>query len=115
MDLNPASVGHTLIIPREHWENIYDIPKELLADLIAVVKRVSAAVKKSVGADGICVLQLNGRAAGQTVMHFHFHVVPRFRGDIVSKSLGAMVGHQRLEKQEGRDMDETALKIQENL
>jgi histidine triad (HIT) family protein len=115
MDLNPANVGHTLVVPREHWENIYEVPENVLADLFSVVKRVSAAVKKTVGAEGISVLQLNGRAAGQSVMHFHVHVIPRFRGDPLSKAIGVMVGHQGFEKPERRNLDETARKIQENL
>jgi len=115
MDLNPANVGHTLVVPREHWENIYDVPEDVLADLFSVVKRVSAAVKKTVGAEGISVLQLNGRAAGQTVMHLHVHVIPRFREDVLSRALGTMIGHQRFEKPERRNLDETARKIQENL
>jgi len=115
MDLNPANVGHTLVVPREHWENIYEVPENVLADLFSVVKRVSAAVKKTVGAEGISVLQLNGRAAGQVVMHFHVHVMPRFSGDAVSKALGAMMGHHGLKKPERRDLDETARKIRENL
>jgi len=115
MDLNPASIGHTLVVPREHWENIYEIPETVLADIFSVVKRVSAAVKKTVGAEGISILQLNGRAAGQAVMHFHVHVIPRFRGDPLSKAVDAMVAHQGFEKPKRRDLDEMAQKIRENL
>ena len=115
MDLNPANIGHVLVVPREHWENIYEIPENVLADMFSVVKTVSTAVKKTVGAEGISILQLNGRAAGQSVMHFHDHVIPRFRGDPLSKAIGAMVGHQGFEKPERRDLDETARKIRENL
>jgi len=100
MDLNPANIGHILVIPKEHWENIYKVPENVLAGMFSVVKRVSAAV---------------GRAAGQSVMHFHVHVIPRFRGDPLSKAIGAMVGHQGFEKPERRDLDETARKIRENL
>ena len=115
MDLTPANVGHTLVVPRDHWENIYEIPEKILVDLAAVVKRVSVAVKKSVGADGVSILQLNGRAAGQTVMHFHFHVIPRFRCDSISKALGPMIGHHSFSSTERRAMDKTAKKILENL
>jgi len=115
MDLNPANVGHILVVPKEHWENIYKVPEKVLAEMITVVKRVSAAVKKTVGAEGISVLQLNGMVAGQSVMHIHFHVIPRFRGDPLSKAIGVMVGHQGFEKPERRDLDETARKIRENL
>ena len=104
MDLNPANDGHALVVPREHWENIYEIPEKTLAEMAPVIKRVSVAVKETVGADGISVLQLNGRAAGQMVMHFHVHVIPRFRGDIISKALGAMIGHKGLKMPERREL-----------
>ena len=115
MDLNPANVGHILVVPKEHWENIYEAPEKVLADLFSVVKRVSAAVKKTVGAEGISILQLNGRAAGQSVMHFHVHIIPRFRGDPITTDIGAMIGHQGFEKPERRDLDEIAKKIRGNL
>ena len=115
MDLNPANVGHTLVVTKEHWENIYEVPEIVLAEIAAVVKKVSGAVKKTVGAEGISILQLNGRAAGQSVMHFHVHVIPRFRGDPISTAIGAMVGHQGHKKQGRRDLDEIAKKIRENL
>ena len=115
MDLNPANVGHILVVPKEHWENIYEAPEDVLADLFSVVKKVSAAVKKTVGAEGISILQLNGRAAGQSVMHFHVHIIPRFRGDPISTAIGAMIGHQGFEKPERRDLDEIAKKIRGNL
>jgi histidine triad (HIT) family protein len=109
MDLNPANVGHTLVIPREHWENIYDVPEKTLAEMAAVVKRVSVAVKKTVGADGIKIIQLNGRAAGQLVMHIHIHVIPT-----ISKS-GVMMGYRGRITPERRDLDENAKKIRKNL
>jgi len=115
MDLHPANVGHTLVIPREHWENIYDIPEKVLTDLFAVVKRISVAVKKTVDAEGISVLQFNERAAGQSVRHFHVHVIPRFRGDTISKFIGAMLGPVGFQKAERQDLDEIARKIKENL
>jgi len=115
MDLHPANVGHTLVVSKEHWETIYDIPQKVLSDLFAVVKRISVAVKKAVGAEGVTILQFNGRAAGQSVMHFHVHVIPRFRGDAISKLIGAMFGHMGLEKAARKDLDEIAKNIKENL
>ena len=115
MDLHPANVGHTLVVPKEHWETIYDIPEKVLADLFAVVKRVSVAVKKAVGAEGISILQFNERAAGQSVRHFHVHIIPRFRGDAISKFIGAMLRPVGFEKVEREDLDEIAEKIKENL
>jgi len=114
MDLHPANVGHTLVVPKEHWETIYDIPEKVLADLFAVVKRVSVAVKKTVGAEGISILQFNEGAAGQSVRHFHVHVIPRFRGDTISKFVGAMLMPMGFEKAERQNLDEIAKKIKEN-
>ncbi|KPV62871.1 MAG: purine nucleoside phosphoramidase [Candidatus Bathyarchaeota archaeon BA2] len=115
MDLHPANVGHTLVIPKEHWETIYDISEKVLSNLFAVVKRISVAVKKAVGAEGVSILQFNGRVAGQSVMHFHVHVIPRFRGDVMSKLMGAMLGPTGFEKAERKDLDKIARKIRRNL
>jgi histidine triad (HIT) family protein len=114
MDLHPTNVGHTLVIPREHWETIYDIPEKLLANLFSVVKKVSVAVKKSVDAKGISILQSNERDAGQSVRHFHVHIIPRFRGDAISKFIGAMLG-LGFEKAERQKLDEIAEEIKQNL
>jgi len=115
MDLHPANIGHTLVVPRKHWETIYEVPEKALADLFAVVKRVSVAVKKAVDAEGISILQFNERAAGQSVRHFHVHVIPRFRGDTISKFIGTMLGPIGFKKAEKMDLDEIAKKIKENL
>jgi histidine triad (HIT) family protein len=109
MDLNPARAGHTLVAPREHWENIYEVPEELLAELAAAVKRVCVAVKKTVDADGIKVIQLNGGAAGQVVMHLHVHVIPAF-----SKPESAAEHRGRLTP-EREELDEMARRIRQNL
>ena len=109
MDLNPIDVGHTLVVPRQHWENIYDVPEETLTKLITVVKRICVAVKKTVDADGIRVIQLNGRAAGQVVFHLHFHVIP------VSSKSGVPMGHHGRLASERAELDEAAQKIRENL
>jgi histidine triad (HIT) family protein len=109
MDLSPASFGHTLVVTREHYENIYEVPEKLLAEMAAVVKRVCVAVKKTVNADGIKVIQLNGVAAGQVVMHLHIHVIPT-----VSKA-GTVRGHRGRLTPERNELDETARKIRENL
>ena len=109
LDINPVSIGHTLIIPQEHWENIYETPEQTLAEMIAVVKRISVAIKKTVGADGIKVIQLNGKAAGQVVMHIHIHVIPIISNDRI------VIGHRERVSLERIDLDDTANKIKENL
>ncbi len=72
----PVNEGHTLVVPKKHYENIYDIPEEEIAYLFKVVKRVAHAVRDAMAAEGIRVVQNNGWAAGQVVFHFHVHVIP---------------------------------------
>lgn len=76
MDIMPQVDGHTLVIPKMKAETVFDLPDDAAADLICKVKHVAAAVKKGLNADGIRLVQFNGSAAGQTVPHIHFHVLP---------------------------------------
>ena len=78
LDINPFSKGHTLVIPKAHSEGLLDTPCETLAELVKRVKKVASRIKSALGADGFNTLQNNGEAAGQTVKHIHFHIVPRF-------------------------------------
>jgi histidine triad (HIT) family protein len=80
MDVMPQADGHTLVIPKAPAENILDVPPAVLAATILTTQRVARAVKKAFAAPGILVAQLNGSAAGQSVFHIHFHVVPRHTG-----------------------------------
>jgi histidine triad (HIT) family protein len=80
MDVMPQSEGHTLVIPKWAAANLFDLPQESLAATILTTQRVARAVKKAFEAPGIMIAQLNGREAGQSVFHIHFHVVPRFEG-----------------------------------
>lgn len=81
MDIGPVVKGHLLVIPKAHYANLTETPPEVLAQLIAVVQKTAAAQKKALNADGINIMQSNGRAAGQVVDHIHFHVIPRFSSD----------------------------------
>jgi histidine triad (HIT) family protein len=76
MSIQPINIGHTLVVPKKHYENIYEIPEEEVAYLYRIVKKVSTAVHRAVGAEGIRILQNNGEAAGQVIFHFHVHVIP---------------------------------------
>ena len=80
MDIMPQAEGHTLVIPKEPAENIFDLSPDGAAALIRTTKRVAAAVRKVTGAPGVMLAQLNGQAAGQTVFHIHFHIIPRSGG-----------------------------------
>ena len=80
MDIMPAVEGHTLVIPKEPGETIFDISPQAAARLIEATQIVAAAVKKGLGVPGIMLAQLNGAASGQTIPHVHFHVLPRKLG-----------------------------------
>ena len=80
LDIRPLNMGHTLVIPKAHYVDIFDIPQNLLSQVHKVAKLVSFAVKKATSADGISIIQQNGKAAGQDIFHLHVHVVPRFEG-----------------------------------
>jgi histidine triad (HIT) family protein len=81
LDVGPVSDGHTLVIPKKHFEKMEDCPAELLASIGSVLGKVAKAVVEGMGADGYNVLCNRGRAAGQVVEHVHFHVIPRKQGD----------------------------------
>lgn len=80
LDINPVNKGHTLIVPKEHFENVYDIKEDILGHLIKVSKKISNALKQS-GADGINIIMNNEKDAGQVVFHLHIHIIPREKGD----------------------------------
>jgi histidine triad (HIT) family protein len=80
MDIMPSAEGHTLVIPREPAETIFDLSDAAAAALIATTRRVAVAVKKALACPGIMLVQLNGAAAGQSIPHIHFHVLPRTEG-----------------------------------
>jgi len=81
LDIGPVNPGHTLVIPKKHASNIFDMPENDLKELILVVKKICPAVLKGVEAHGLNVSINNGRAAGQLVDHIHFHIIPRFNKD----------------------------------
>jgi histidine triad (HIT) family protein len=81
LDIGPIIKGHTLVIPKRHYDPITETPPEVLANLIGVVRAIAIAQVEGLSADGINVTQANGRVAGQVVPHIHFHVIPRFKGD----------------------------------
>jgi len=80
MDAMPQIDGHTLVVPRDNAENLHDANPVILGETIKVVQSVADAVKKAFSAPGIMIAQLNGPAAGQSVFHLHFHILPRFEG-----------------------------------
>lgn len=81
LDKFPGTPGHALVIPKEHSENIMTLSDEIGAGIIPLAKRISQALDRSMSPIGINIVQNNGAAVGQSVMHYHLHVIPRFKGD----------------------------------
>lgn len=84
LDLGPASKGHALILPKQHAANLFELPDELAAKVMPLAKKIASKLQEGLGADGINVVQNNGEAAGQTVFHFHLHLIPRYQNDTVN-------------------------------
>jgi len=108
MDINPASEGHALIIPKEHAKNVHAVSDAAIAATVITAKKMAAAIDKTLQPQGLNLIQCNGPAAGQSVMHFHMHVLPRSDGDELKLNWGIVPG----------DMDaigELAAQIRDNL
>ncbi len=108
LDINPIHYGHSLVIPKKHYDTFLDVPQEELADLIAVTKIISNALVKSLKLDGFNFFSNNGRTAGQSVFHFHFHITPRYSDDNIKFVL-------KLKKYENNQMAEYAKKIRQHI
>ncbi len=108
LDIRPLNMGHTLVIPKAHYVDIFDIPETLLSQVHRVSKQISFAIKKATNADGISIIQQNGKAAGQDIFHLHVHVVPRFEGQ-------KLPHFNDLKEVERTKLDEMAKKIQQLL
>ena len=108
LDIRPLNMGHTLIIPKAHYVDIFETPETELSSVHKVSKRISIAVKKATCADGISIIQQNGKAAGQDICHIHVHVVPRFEGQ-------KLPGFSELKEVERAKLDEMAKRIRQEL
>jgi histidine triad (HIT) family protein len=97
MDIMPSVAGHTLVITKEPAEGILDLSPEGAKALIATTQKVAKAVKKGLGPPGVMLLQLNGAAAGQTIPHIHFHILPRAEGISMTIHGRAMLKANELE------------------
>jgi len=86
LDVGPATKGHALILPKEHYRNLLDLPEETAAEAIKFAKKMALKMKEKLHCDGVNIVQNNEEAAGQTVFHFHMHVIPRYLED------GQMIG-----------------------
>jgi histidine triad (HIT) family protein len=109
MDINPSSKGHMLVVPKNHAENIFEIPESDLAALIKAVKRSAKAVKEALHAEGITILQLNGTASDQIVPHLHIHIIPRWKND------GLPISTWEMKPGDMEEIKNIAQKIKENI
>ena len=109
LDIAPANLGHCLILPKNHSANLYEMPAELVGKAHILAQKVAKAVKEATGCDGLNILQNNGEAAGQTVHHYHVHVVPRKNGDDVTMTFGSFP------KPSDEEMTAIKDKIKENM
>ena len=83
LDLGPASKGHALILPKAHAANIYEISDDMAAKAMILAKKMATKMTEALKCDGFNIVQNNGAPAGQTVFHFHMHLIPRYEGDQV--------------------------------
>lgn len=95
MDINPANPGHCLVIPKAHHPNLFETPPASLSEIMATVHRVAKAIQATVAPDGMNLVQANGRAAEQSVLHFHMHVMPRRIGDELKMNWGLKPGDMK--------------------
>lgn len=81
MDLAPATKGHSLILPKEHYKNVYELADDTAAKVLPLAKKMATLMTEKLGADGFNIVQNNNEVAGQTVFHFHVHLIPRYNDD----------------------------------
>lgn len=99
LDVGPATKGHALILPKEHYANLYELPEETAAEVIKLAKRMMIRMTDKLKCDGFNIVQNNGEAAGQTVNHFHMHLIPRYKNDgEILKYIAGEPGPEELEQ-----------------
>jgi histidine triad (HIT) family protein len=81
MDLNPATKGHALILPKDHFKNLYEISDNTAAKVLPLAKKMATLITEKLGCDGFNLVQNNNEIAGQSVFHFHMHLIPRYKDD----------------------------------
>jgi histidine triad (HIT) family protein len=106
LDVNPVSEGHTLVVPKMHYDRLHNCPAGVLSEIIVPLGKISRAVCDATGADGYNILCNNGEAAGQIVGHLHFHIVPRRSGDGIFNKWPAFKYEQGRIEQIGREICE---------
>ena len=107
-DINPASKGHCLIVPKQHYNDIFDMDAETGGKLFSLATVVARSLKKELNCEGMNIVQNNGIIAGQTVFHFHLHLIPRYTGD--TGKVGWVPGEADLD-----ELAELAKKVRKNI
>ena len=79
LDISPAEPGHALILPKEHYANLMELPEDMAVKVMVLAKKIASQMMEKLGCDGVNLVQNNGEAAGQTVFHFHMHIIPRYK------------------------------------
>jgi len=105
LDINPLTKGHALVIPKKHFENIFDIDENVLERIISAGKNLAQKSKAALGAVAVNLLNSSGSQAGQKVMHFHLHVIPRYEND------GVIISAPRKNKVEPEELKEISSKL----
>lgn len=108
LDINPVNKGHVLVIPKEHYKNLLDLPEELFKKISVVIKKILSSLESGAIGEGYNLLQNNYEAAGQDVFHIHFHIIPRVEGDESLK-------FKWIEKPSSEEMKKIAEKIRKAL
>ena len=99
LDVGPAARGHALILPKDHYANLYELPEETAAEVIKLAKKMMIRMTDKLKCDGFNIVQNNGEAAGQTVNHFHMHLIPRYKNDgEILKYIAGEPGPEELEQ-----------------
>ena len=98
LDLGPASKGHSLILPKKHAANIYELPDETAGKAMILAKKMAGKLTDALNCDGFNIVQNNGEIAGQTVFHFHMHLIPRYEGDGVGLNWTQEISVMRIRK-----------------
>ena len=107
LDIGPASRGHVLILPKEHYDNLFELPEELAAEVLPLAKKIAAGVRKAFQPAGVKLVQNNGAMAGQSVNHFHLHIIPCYNG--------SEVGEWKPGNPSGEELDAISTAIKEAL
>ncbi len=106
LDLSPTSFGHALLIPKEHYANLFELDDDIASKALILAKKVATAMKASLQCDGFNLLQNNGEIAGQTMFHFHIHLIPRYKDD----NTKIIFDHKSLKEEDAKTILDTIKK-----